>query len=771
MRVRTTVAALLLLSLPACGDIPLPPLLPTPDAGPDAGGKDKDKDGVSAQEGDCNDSDPSIHPGATEIPYDGIDQDCDGKDLTDVDKDGFASVKAGGNDCDDTNPDAKPGGAEKCGDGIDQDCSGEDLACSDADLDGDKFSTKQGDCNDNDAEVNPGKTETPYNGKDDDCNPATPDDDLDGDGFAKNGKLADCDDTNNKIFPGAEEVPYDKIDQNCDGKDLTDVDKDGFDAKQAGGTDCDDKNAFIKPSGVEKCGDGIDQNCDGQDLPCSTVDADGDSYSPAQGDCNDNDKTVNPGAKEIAYNGKDDDCNAATPDDDVDGDGFNKVGGGDCNDNDKTIYPGAPEIPYDGIDQDCNGKDLTDVDGDGFIAKSVPGGTDCDDKDPKINPGAAEVPFDTVDQDCDGSDTVTAGSVTLQQGTSVSNDFGAAGNGTNFLLAYRETVTGDPQPYRIVAQLYSSAAAKVGGPVTIHKSVNGAFGELRAASSSAGFLVIFMSYESGQKIMGQVVTAAGALSGGLVTIHSTTEWPYELGVDAAGTQWAVSWNEYDPNVGTDQVWLLRLSSAAAPQGSPLIPSAGGESYSPSVIGIGTSFLVTWDHWDTSSDAYGRVLDAAGSFATAELKISSAPADQYYPRSAWDGTNALVVFYDYRDGNANLYGQRVSGAGAMVGTAANVNFPIATHSSSVSVPAIVYCGGRHNVLFYDNRHKGKQSIFRQPVGTDGLLKDAAANQNLILYASGLSFGTIRGVCASGKAVAVFYEAVSGNPRLVAMPFTP
>lgn len=84
---------------------------------------DEDQDGFSTPS-DCDDQDASIYPGATEIPYNGLDEDCDEADLTDVDGDGWDGEEAGGEDCADVNDQIHPEAAEICENRVDEDCDG-----------------------------------------------------------------------------------------------------------------------------------------------------------------------------------------------------------------------------------------------------------------------------------------------------------------------------------------------------------------------------------------------------------------------------------------------------------------------------------------------------------------------------------------------------------------------------------------------------------------------------------------------------------------------
>ncbi len=62
---------------------------------------DADNDGVTVEDGDCDDNDDTVYPGANDDTVDGVDQNCDGFDGIDADGDGIASAESGGTDCDD----------------------------------------------------------------------------------------------------------------------------------------------------------------------------------------------------------------------------------------------------------------------------------------------------------------------------------------------------------------------------------------------------------------------------------------------------------------------------------------------------------------------------------------------------------------------------------------------------------------------------------------------------------------------------------------------
>ena len=134
--------------------------------------------GTALEVGDCSDADADINPGEPEIWYDGVDCDCDGADDYDADGDGYRGFDEAGypeSDCDDdpiTGPAVNPGADEVWYDGVDNDC---DASTADGDQDGDGYAAEVvggDDCDDEDDAVSPEAVEVLDNQRDDDCDGA-----------------------------------------------------------------------------------------------------------------------------------------------------------------------------------------------------------------------------------------------------------------------------------------------------------------------------------------------------------------------------------------------------------------------------------------------------------------------------------------------------------------------------------------------------------------------------------------------------------------------
>lgn len=301
---------------------------------------------------DCDDTNAAINPGTAENCNDNIDNNCNG--LVDVldpaavgclvctDNDGDTFAVEGGDcgliDCNDSNAAINPAITDIPNNGIDEDCSGTDSVDPTAlDKDGDSYSEIAGDCNDSDATINPSAFDIPNNGIDEDCDGVDSIDsttvDNDGDGFTP--ETGDCNDTDGTINPDAVENCTDTIDNNCNGLidsqdpnaadcplNCTDNDGDSYsiDGNECGPVDCNDNEGTINPSAQEVCADNIDNDCDGSidegcDTTCPDIDDDGFTDASCGGDdCNDNDATINPGSAEVCGNAVDENCNGASDD-------------------------------------------------------------------------------------------------------------------------------------------------------------------------------------------------------------------------------------------------------------------------------------------------------------------------------------------------------------------------------------------------------------------------------------------------------------------------
>ncbi len=264
---------------------------------------------------------------------------------------------------------------------------------------------------------------------------------------------------------------------------------------------------------------------------------------------------------------------------------------------------------------------------------------------------------------------------------------GAAFNGTDFVLGYENTLV------RI------SPAGLVREPMGISHS---GYTESLACDTSTGTCAAFNA--NGGGVWGVRFSKAGSVLDAMpqkIATPGTAQLRHgDAAAGFADGRFTVTYREYSNSAFGEKVRAVLVTPALQAIGNPFdVVSTSKEFFSPQVAtGTGAGALAVWDSY---TDVYAaRLNTSTGTLSDAQpLLASLGRSAQSMPATASDGTQALVVWQDLREGTyTDIYAARVTPAGTVLDVA-----PVAVASTvdGDDDPAVTFGANQFLVAWYND----------------------------------------------------------------------
>ncbi len=282
-------------------------------------------------------------------------------------------------------------------------------------------------------------------------------------------------------------------------------------------------------------------------------------------------------------------------------------------------------------------------------------------------------------------------------------------------------------------------------------------------SDGAGGTIItwFDIRDAHTDIFAQRIDASGAImwgGGGVpVCTASNNQLDPKIASDGAGGA-IITWEDRRSN---QDIYAQRIDGSGtvlwASNGIPVCSQADGQR-DPLIVsdGAGGAIIIWIDDRDFFFDLFAQRLDASGTvlWTTDGVVIRSASGDASDPQITTDcAGGALIAWYDERNGNYDIFAQRINGEGTVLWTVNGV--PVCTAPGNQQNAGVAHDGNCGAIVSWYDETGEWGEVYAQRLDYSGSAQWGAGGIIVCTYEESKSFPSIASD-GDGGAIVVWYE---------------
>ena len=249
--------------------------------------------------------------------------------------------------------------------------------------------------------------------------------------------------------------------------------------------------------------------------------------------------------------------------------------------------------------------------------------------------------------------------------------------------------------------------------------------------SAGGAAIVWQDSRNGNiDIYAQLISSAGEIqwaSNGIAVCTASGSQSNVQIINAGGGNYIITWQ--DNRNGNNDIYAQRIAADGTPQWTTngiVVCSAGGSQILPRIISDANGgAMIAWqDARNGTTDIYAQRINSTGTavWAPDGIAVCGATDGQFSPQIISDGIGgAIIAWHDNRNGNFDIYAQRIDANGANVWAIADGTVLCIETDSQYSVK--LCSDGNHGAIvsWTDTRNGPNADIYAQLINETGTVQ--------------------------------------------------